>query len=41
MNIPKRTIERWLQKLRNDGKIEYRGVAKTGGYFIFNSQTPV
>ena len=31
--IAKRTIERQLKKLREDGKIEFRGSAKTGGYF--------
>ena len=35
MNIPKRTIERWLQKLRLENKIAYRGRPKRGGgYFI-------
>ena len=36
MNVPAKTIERWIQKLRLENKIEYRGAAKTGGYFIVN-----
>jgi len=35
-NMAKRTIERQLKKLREEGKIEFRGSAKTGGYFIKN-----
>jgi ATP-dependent DNA helicase RecG len=33
MNIPRRTIERWLKQLREEHKIEFRGAAKTGGYW--------
>ncbi len=33
MNKPKRTIERWLQQLKDSNKIEFRGAPKTGGYF--------
>lgn len=29
-----RTIERWLKRLKDDGKVEFRGAPKTGGYFI-------
>ncbi|MEK6867722.1 MAG: ATP-binding protein [Nanoarchaeota archaeon] len=31
---PKRTIERWLQNLKDEGKIEFRGSPKIGGYWI-------
>ena len=31
---PPSTVEKWLRKLREENKIEYRGSAKTGGYFI-------
>lgn len=31
-NIPKRTIERQLKKLKQENRIEYRGSPKTGGY---------
>jgi len=31
--VTDRTIERWLKKLRDEGKIEFRGAAKTGGYW--------
>jgi ATP-dependent DNA helicase RecG len=34
INMAKRTIERQLKKLRDEGKIEFRGSAKKGGYFI-------
>ncbi len=33
INIPLRTIERWLKDLRETGDIEFRGASKTGGYF--------
>ena len=28
-----RTIERWLKQLKENDEIEFRGPAKTGGYF--------
>ena len=31
---PAKTIERWIRKLRDDGKIEFRGSKKTGGYYL-------
>lgn len=34
LNIPRKTLERWLKELRVLEKIEFRGAAKTGGYFI-------
>lgn len=37
IDIPLRTIERWLRTLKNDYKIEFRGAAKTGGYFVTDS----
>ncbi|MDR3245506.1 MAG: hypothetical protein LBT50_03640 [Prevotellaceae bacterium] len=33
LNKPKRTIERWLKKLRDNEEIEFRGSKKTGGYW--------
>lgn len=35
--VTKRTIERWIKQLKNEGKIEFIGVAKTGGYFVKDS----
>ena len=32
--ISKRTLERWLKKLKDQNKIEFRGAPKTGGYFV-------
>jgi ATP-dependent DNA helicase RecG len=29
-------LERWLKQLREEGKIEFRGAPKTGGYFLKN-----
>ncbi|HAX99078.1 MAG TPA: transcriptional regulator [Candidatus Atribacteria bacterium] len=29
----KRTTERWIRKLRDEGKIEFKGSKKTGGYY--------
>lgn len=31
-DMPRRTIERWLQQLKPAGRIEFRGAPKTGGY---------
>jgi ATP-dependent DNA helicase RecG len=31
---PQRTVERWLQQLKNEQKIEFRGAPKTGGYYV-------
>ena len=31
--VTHRTIERWLKDLKDDGKIEFRGAKKTGGYY--------
>jgi ATP-dependent DNA helicase RecG len=33
LNIPSKTLERWLKKLKNEGKIRYEGSAKSGGYW--------
>lgn len=30
---PHRTVERWIKTLREQGKIEFRGAPRTGGYF--------
>lgn len=29
-----KTIERWLKKLKKEGKITFKGNAKTGGYYV-------
>ncbi|MCK5320009.1 HTH domain-containing protein [Candidatus Parcubacteria bacterium] len=34
LNLTRRTIERWINKLKKEGKIEFKGSPKTGGYFI-------
>jgi ATP-dependent DNA helicase RecG len=34
LNIPSKTIERWIKKLREEGKIFFTGSRKTGGYFV-------
>lgn len=33
LHVPQKTIERWIKKLKGEGKIIYKGSAKTGGYF--------
>lgn len=33
LGLPKRTIERQLKKLKEQGKIEFKGSPKTGGYY--------
>jgi len=37
LKISKRTLERQLKKLKDEGKIEFKGSAKTGGYWIVKS----
>ena len=34
INKPAKTVERWLGKLKETNKIEYRGSSKTGGYYL-------
>jgi len=33
-SVTKRTIERWIKQLRDDGKIVFIGSPKTGGYYV-------
>jgi len=33
LRIPQRILERWLKLLKEEGKIEFRGAPKTGGYY--------
>jgi ATP-dependent DNA helicase RecG len=37
LNIPLRTVERWLKQLKENGQIEFRGAAKTGGYYYLEA----
>ena len=32
-----KNVERWLKQLKENGLVEFRGVAKTGGYYYFGS----
>ena len=32
LNVPSKTIERWIKKLREQGKVTFSGSRKTGGY---------
>lgn len=34
LNVPPKTLERWLRQLRKDGTIVFRGAPKTGGYYV-------
>ena len=34
LGVAKRTIERFLQQLREENKIEFKGSTKTGGYYL-------
>jgi hypothetical protein len=34
LNIPSKTIERWLKNLREQGRVAFIGSRKTGGYFV-------
>ncbi len=33
LGVTQRTVERYLKELKNEGKIEFRGSPKTGGYY--------
>ncbi len=33
LNIPAKTLERWIKQLKTENKIEYKGSKKTGGYY--------
>ena len=33
LQIPEKTLERWIKRLKEEGKIEFRGSKKTGGYY--------
>lgn len=33
-HVTQRTIERWLKTLREQGKVEFQGAPRTGGYFV-------
>ncbi len=33
LNISLRTTERWIRKLKDEGKIKFKGSKKTGGYY--------
>jgi ATP-dependent DNA helicase RecG len=39
LNIPQKTLERWIKRLRTDKKIKYKGSAKTGGYYLVIPKT--
>jgi ATP-dependent DNA helicase RecG len=34
LDMPKRTLERWLKNLKDNELIEFKGPAKTGGYYL-------
>jgi ATP-dependent DNA helicase RecG len=34
LDIPQRTVERWIKKLREQGEIVFSGPRKSGGYFV-------
>ena len=34
LRFSQRSTERWLKQLREEGKIEFKGSAKTGGYYL-------
>ena len=33
LDIPAKTIERWIKQLKGEGKIEFKGSPKKGGYW--------
>ncbi|MDA3917571.1 MAG: hypothetical protein PF690_11440 [Deltaproteobacteria bacterium] len=37
LNLPQRTLERWLKQLKKIKKIEFQGAPRTGGYFSIDN----
>jgi hypothetical protein len=33
LDIPKRTLERWFKRLKDEKKVSFKGAPKIGGYF--------
>jgi ATP-dependent DNA helicase RecG len=40
LNLPQRTLERWLKELREQKKIKFQGPPKTGGYYFLDETDP-
>ena len=38
LQVPAKTIERWIKKLRDENRVVFKGAPKTGGYFLLNDQ---
>ena len=38
LNVPQRTIERWINQLKKENKIEFKGASKTGGYYKISTK---
>ena len=38
LNLPQRTLERWLKELREQNKIKFQGPPKTGGYYSLDEK---
>ena len=34
LDVPAKTLERWIKQLKDEGKVEYLGSKKTGGYYV-------
>lgn len=34
LNVPFKTVQRWIGKLKDDGKIEFAGSGRVGGYYL-------
>jgi predicted HTH transcriptional regulator len=37
-NVSQRTIERWINQLKKENKIEFKGASKSGGYYAINTK---
>ncbi|MBB5346794.1 hypothetical protein JWG42_18340 [Desulfoprunum benzoelyticum] len=38
LNVPVKTLERWVKQLRSEKKVVFRGAAKTGGYYVVDGE---
>jgi ATP-dependent DNA helicase RecG len=39
LQVPAKTIERWIKKLRDENRVVFKGAPKTGGYFLLDDQS--
>ena len=38
LQVPAKTLERWIKQLRDENKVVFKGSAKTGGYYAVSAE---